>query len=334
VFLVAAGFHRVLPAAEAAAPEETQAAAKGTNDSDRWTIGVSPYVFLPEVTTNVTIGGMKAKSKMSMGDVLDDLEMGGMLRLEAIKKRWGFYLDFEYSKLSDEIEGSDAIKSVDIPVATHRSERTRRLARRIWSRLSPAQRAAALRRLKAALGSAAATADRLKSALNALTLPHIDEVDIELVMIILEAGTFYRLVDRPLPHRYARHVQFDLTGGARYVYLKTTVDIDLTPGSAGLLPSSYEVEESKDYIEPVLGARTRLAITDRLLVNVRGDVGGFGIGSASDFTWQVVAGLGYQITDRTLLSAGYRQLDIDYKSSDLEVDMCQKGPFVACTIRF
>ena len=362
-------------AATADPPQKPAGPAVAKGDADRWKLEVTPYIFVPEITADIKAGGVKASSKLSMGDVVDDLQMGGLLRVELMKGRWGLYIDGEYLNLADEIDGPEAYKDVDIPAAIRNSgvdakaalkrlgvsradvrkaianrlagrlppgmtpEQAKELAKAVWSRLTPSQKAAALKRIQAAFagakGAAAAKAARLKSALGALTLPHIDEVDVDLTAWLIDVGAFYRLIDRPLPYRYVRHVQCDLMAGARYVYMKTKVDIDFVPGSLGLFPTSYKSESSKDWVDPVIGARTRVALTDKLLFSVRGDIGGFGIGSASDFTWQVVAGLGYRLTDRTTLSAGYRQFEVDYKSGDdMELDMTLKGPFLGCTIRF
>ncbi|NQT51094.1 hypothetical protein HQ576_03540 [bacterium] len=75
-------------------------------------------------------------------------------------------------------------------------------------------------------------------------------------------------------------------------------------------------------------------MSDRLALSVRGDVGGFGIGSASDLTWQVLAGLHYRLSERISILAGYKYYNLDYRRGDLEMDMEMKGPITGVAIHF
>lgn len=69
-----------------------------------------------------------------------------------------------------------------------------------------------------------------------------------------------------------------------------------------------------------------------------GDVGGFGIGDASDLTWNLVAGVTYQVSECMDLRAGYRTLDIDYNSGggpdEFGLDTRFHGPILGMGIRF
>jgi hypothetical protein len=51
-------------------------------------------------------------------------------------------------------------------------------------------------------------------------------------------------------------------------------------------------------------------------VSLHGDVGGFGIGDASELTWQVQAVVGFRLTRRLSLLLGYRVLDLDRTTGD------------------
>jgi len=75
---------------------------------------------------------------------------------------------------------------------------------------------------------------------------------------------------------------------------------------------TYEVSEnaSKTWFDPILITRLTADIKDKWLFQLRGDVGGFGVGS--DLTWQLQAYAGYQFTKLFRLTAGYRYLSMDY----------------------
>jgi hypothetical protein len=95
-------------------------------------------------------------------------------------------------------------------------------------------------------------------------------------------------------------VSVDVLGGGRFVYLDSGLTIE----------NLVDVDRSKDWLDPFIGARLKVDLIDRLSVSVRGDIGGFGVGS--HFTWNMAAILAYQMSQRTSVAAGYRMLDIDY----------------------
>ncbi len=63
-------------------------------------------------------------------------------------------------------------------------------------------------------------------------------------------------------------------------------------------------------VDPLLGARVRRALNDRWQAHLRGDIGGFGVGS--DFTWNLEVDASVRVTERLSLIFGYRVLNIDY----------------------
>jgi len=106
---------------------------------------------------------------------------------------------------------------------------------------------------------------------------------------------------------------WDLIGGLRYVDL--SFDVELGP-----LDQSAE----QSWLDPWIGARGELPLSERWSLFLRGDVGGFGVGS--QFTWQALAGLGATLGQRWRLDLGYRALSIDFDDDDLEYDVLAQGP--------
>ena len=85
--------------------------------------------------------------------------------------------------------------------------------------------------------------------------------------------------------------------------------------SAGLVTDEVTSPEvDGGFVDPIVGARFRRYLTDKLWVNLRGDVGGFGAGS--DFSWFVGAAGGFRVTQLISLDFGYRIWDFDYESDD------------------
>ena len=59
---------------------------------------------------SVTIKGIEAKVDMSFSDILSDLELAGMMHMEAKKGKWGFFLDPTYMKLKTSGEGTRSFR--------------------------------------------------------------------------------------------------------------------------------------------------------------------------------------------------------------------------------
>jgi hypothetical protein len=143
------------------------------------------------------------------------------------------------------------------------------------------------------------------------------KADVELEQAVLELGGVYRVWQRT--DGDGRKFSAGVLAGARYNYLKGM--LDLTVG-----PRSFEREGSKDWVDPFVGARATFDLTKRLELTLRGDVGGFGVGS--EFTWNAIAGLGYRLSETTTLRAGYRILDVDFDHGSFSYDVRTAGPWL------
>ncbi len=71
-----------------------------------------------------------------------------------------------------------------------------------------------------------------------------------------------------------------------------------------------------------------------MVLNVGASIGGFGLGSASDFTWQLSPVVRYRLTDRWSVIGGYRVTYVDREQGDDETDLLWHGPAVGVTYRF
>jgi hypothetical protein len=161
------------------------------------------------------------------------------------------------------------------------------------------------------------------------------EADAELEQAIVDLKLGVRVLDLPAPwseagEREARRVAFDVLAGARWWYLKTELDVEV----AGV--RSRSVEKSTDWVDPVVGARLRLDLTERLSLGVLGDVGGFGWGTASDSTWNAGATLNWRASEHWILHAGYKALEIEreHGSRPLEAEILFQGPVIGVGYRF
>jgi hypothetical protein len=100
----------------------------------------------------------------------------------------------------------------------------------------------------------------------------------------------------------------ELGAGGRLNNLQAGIDVRRNVFPAGT--EEVAGNTSKTWFDPILIARLSADIKDKWLFRLRGDIGGFGLGS--DFTWQLQAYAGYRFSKMFQLSAGYRVLSTDY----------------------
>jgi len=99
-------------------------------------------------------------------------------------------------------------------------------------------------------------------------------------------------------------------------------------------PGQIEKDE-QSWVDPIIGGRMTWEITKRIIFTTRADVGGFGIGS--DFEWNLMAGVGYRLSNITFMAA-YRIWYAKYENGSGDnlfvYDMTTSGPGLAMVIHF
>lgn len=141
-------------------------------------------------------------------------------------------------------------------------------------------------------------------------------VDSKQFMATLQGG--YRVLDTP-------DFTLDALAGARFWHISN----DVTVSALGM---SRTYGESFSWVDPVVGLRAFLPLTDKLSVQAQADIGGFGAGA--DFTWSAMATINYTMTDHLSISVGYKVLDVDYSSDGHVYDTRLSGPVLGMTLRF
>lgn len=94
-------------------------------------------------------------------------------------------------------------------------------------------------------------------------------------------------------------------------------------------------KSKKSWTDPFLGARTDIEITKTLFFTIRGDLGGFGIGS--DFAWNMMAGVGYRLANISFIAAyriWYAKYETGSGDDQFVYDMTTSGPRLAMVIHF
>lgn len=145
-------------------------------------------------------------------------------------------------------------------------------------------------------------------------------VDLEVSRDVLERIDLSKrfdtaIVDFGITYDISNHIQqvsamrnwdAKLLLGGRYILLEAE-ELRIT-GPRG---NSVTRSGKKDWVDPLIGGQLRAPLTEFVNLSVRGDFGGFGIGTASDFTWNIEAVTEWQCSDCLQVHLGYRVLDID-----------------------
>ncbi len=161
-------------------------------------------------------------------------------------------------------------------------------------------------------------------------------IGMEIRESILDFGVAYKLVEERLEESGSRMFTFEPLGGVRYHYFKQEVKLSGIHPELG--PVGTTVGGDEEWFEPFVGGRLRYDLTEKLAAGVRADFGGFGIGSASKLTWNLVAGIDWQFKENMSLKLGYRVYDVDYSrhsgTDEFGFDAKMQGPIIGLTMRF
>lgn len=136
------------------------------------------------------------------------------------------------------------------------------------------------------------------------------------------------MVEPTLSYRISNY--FEPLAGVRYNNLSGEIR------GPGILPTPRIPTGTQDWWDPIIGANASLPLGKGFSLNVRGDVGGFGVGS--DLTWQVFPYLGWQYARWGSLQLGYRWLYMDYETGSgteqFKYDILNQGPQIGLTFHF
>jgi len=148
-------------------------------------------------------------------------------------------------------------------------------------------------------------------------LPITDEalsVKVELRQTILTPGIGYRIVDH-------EKVKVDGFMGARYWHVYNS--LKLQPESLGINPS-----KTVNWADAVAGGKITLLVSPKVVLTIGGDAGG---GTArSDY--EAYGLLGFRLSKKWLLQAGYRYMSVNYRPpSTFVYDVSQDGLVLGAT---
>lgn len=240
-----------------------------------WEVEVLPYLWGPSIDGSIeTPDGRTEHFDVSLSDILENLDLGAMARVNARWKRWLLVVDGLWTKLEQDVD-------------------VQRQRVRV-------------------------------------------EAELEAQMVLAQALVGARLFARPggllgtAAPGDERVFGIDVLAGANYVYLSTEVELDVDPTGPILPGRERDFETSESWFAPVVGVRIHNDFTERIRLETLASVGGFGVGSAPDLSWQLTTLLSYRFTDHWLVSLGHRLFAAD----DDEYDVRMHGGMLGVGYRF
>jgi hypothetical protein len=228
---------------------------------DAWRNTVTPYFMATTIEGDASLRDITADVDVPAAEVLDSLELGGMVRYRGESERFSINGELTYMKLSDD-------KSVP-------------------------------------LGSSGDVA-----------------VEVENEMLIVQADVGFKFVSsgRGFAEVYLGVRYTDLTVEAQAVF----------PGVLG----TRRTEGDDDFVDPVIGMRSDMPLSDRWTLKVQTDVGGFGAGM--DVTWIAFGALEYRFSDGIGVWFGYQGLGQDFDDAgdreNLAMDVIYHGPVLGLAL--
>ncbi len=133
----------------------------------------------------------------------------------------------------------------------------------------------------------------------ALPFPGLSATSAEIKgsMFILTPKTGFRVID-------GEKFKADFLIGLRYWHFGE--NLQFNPSRLGL-----NFSKSQNWVDPLVGGKIEAAVSQKAVITVAGDVGGWG--AASQLEYQIVGLLGYKLKPSMTLQGGYRYLYADYQ---------------------
>jgi hypothetical protein len=148
----------------------------------------------------------------------------------------------------------------------------------------------------------------------------VDNIDVSATLFMGTAVGGYAIWSDERTH-------LDAIAGARLWSVNSDFDFD-----GGALDGRSR-SDGATWVDPIVGLKGRADLGDSsFYLSGWGMIGGFGVGS--DFTWDVMGGLGYDFSDSASMLVGYRAMGVDYSDNDFLFDVVMQGPVIAGTFRF
>lgn len=147
---------------------------------------------------------------------------------------------------------------------------------------------------------------------NAYDLPR-STLTFESDTLIFAAEALYELPNVP---------DMQLVLGGRYYHMDHKLQI----------VGGNELTQAEEWVDPIIGLIYTHHFTQRLSLLLRGDIGGFNVGS--QFAWNALLSLNYRLTENLLIHGAYKHLVVDYDEDGFIYNADRTGLGIGITVEF
>jgi hypothetical protein len=320
-----------------AAPEKTKEDNRlPIHKQDEWQFFLSPYLWITGINGNVSTLKSTMNPAIPWWDVAGDLfskAIGIMGRAEVWKGRWGFYLDGYYTYVGSSGSGVGASQEktfgpVDFTINKQIHLGGININVPIQGQIGP--------------GNVTLTPSG-----SVKYISRLGNLDLGGRFLV---GTWPLRAEKPLPA-----LSVELLGGPRFNSINQYIRINLSAIKIATVPidigrfslvgkhqtvknGTLVIDYNNQYFEPFLGVRLGLWLTPKFILNLKGDVGGFGLVGDDHVDCNLEALLGYRVSKHVYAWAGYRAhgawYDFGKDLVQVNVAMWVHGPALGMTYAF
>ena len=161
-------------------------------------------------------------------------------------------------------------------------------------------------------------------------------IETGLTMTLLELGGAVDLLNANESDPANSPLRIQMLGGVRYYAVDAAAIVSL-PNINPLI----QIENGANWVDLFVGSQALAKITPNTDIYVRGDVGGFGIGTSSIHAWNLASGISTNSICGSKLFLGYRVFDLEQSLSGgagsplgFGVNQVIHGPVVGLTFQF
>lgn len=159
--------------------------------------------------------------------------------------------------------------------------------------------------------------NRALPGLSALGLGAVS-ADVRVGQFVWTSKGGYRMIDR-------NKLKADATVGVRYWHLGQKLNFNPSLG--------LNFNGSQTWADILVGGRVQLPVGKKTVIDLLGDVGGWNASAKLDY--QFTALMGYKLSPKWTLGAGYRYLFVDYRPTNLSVfNVITSGALLGVTYKF
>jgi hypothetical protein len=302
---------------------------------DEWQFFLSPYIWITGINANVGTLKHTTTTAIPWWDVAADLfsnAIGVMGRAEAWKGRWGIILDsyYTYVGASGSQVGASKEKTfgpVDFTINKHIN-----LGGTAINVSIPGQIAGNI---------------TLTPSGSVKYISRLGNVDLGARFLV---GTWPLAAEKPLPA-----LSLEILGGPRFNSINQYVRINLSGIRIGNVPidihkfslvgkhvtvknGSLVIDYTNQYFEPFLGTRLGLWLSPKVIINLMGDVGGFGLVADDHVDCNLELLFGYRVSKHIYAWVGYRAhgswYNLGENLAQIDFSGWAHGPVVGTTFAF